>query len=167
MDEYKNKELKEIKNDVKKDFEKHDDILIHDDREIYESGIRVIDQYITLIQNDKILRGDTENQDNDIIQLKKDFKEESVQVLIKCRNDLTNKREALKKAANWYVRLQPDYQEDLINQIALSIDTAENEVLEKILYYYRPQREGNEALAKSAKASENNGNSPFSLDIKT
>ncbi|MBQ7075052.1 hypothetical protein IJM86_08705 [bacterium] len=84
-----------------------------------------------------------------------------------CRYNLQNKYNELANNCDLYTRLQPNYQENLINEIAFSIDEAENKTLEAILHHYRPQREGVEAVAKSAKDPENKGTSPFSVNLET
>ena len=136
--EYKNKKASEIHEDVKNEFKKIDKWWMRDDQEIWQAWINIIDRYIWLMENQKLLINWKEN---------KYYKQAALKSFKESKNKFIkdfNAAKGLKLTTSAENR-------ELINDVAQRIDNAENEALRQIINYCNPRQEQTNAIEQSKK----------------
>ena len=120
--EYKDKKVSTIKEDVQDEFKKIDKWWYRDDQEIWQAWMNIIDRYIWEMENQKLLVNWKENLY---------YKQAALKSFRESRSKLISDYNAAKG-----LKLTTSAENRrLINDVAQRIDNAENEALRQIKYY--------------------------------
>ena len=136
--EYKDKKVSTIKEDVQDEFKKIDKWWYRDDQEIWQAWMNIIDRYIWEMENQKLLVNWKENLY---------YKQAALKSFRESRSKLISDYNAAKG-----LKLTTSAENRrLINDVAQRIDNAENEALRQIKYYCNPRQEQTNAIEASKK----------------
>ena len=158
--EYKDKDReRDIKKDVKEEFNRIDSWRYRDDQEIWEAWMNTIDRYILQLKYSKWLRVNNEkfwvkDWKATLMTSENIYKNEALSYFKKARNDLVRKYNAV----SWIKITSSAENRQLINDIAYDIDKAENDALKKIKLKCNPMQEQKNAMEKSSVVRDRNWN---------
>lgn len=140
---YSNRDINQIKNDVRDEFKKIDSFWVRDDKEIYTAWLSVIERYKNQVLNsDKLINKERYITWKDwkpiIFKSGNEYQQAAEKYFIEAYNKIVD----LHNNVEWWIKLTSDTtDEKIIADVAKKIDKAENDALMKIEKYCNPMQQ--------------------------
>ena len=157
---YSNRDINQIKNDVRDEFKKIDSFWTRDDLEIYKSWLTVIERYKNQVLNsDKLINKERYITGKDWKPIVFKSGNEYQQAAEKYFTEAHKKILDLYNNVKWWIKFTSDTtDEKIIADVARKIDKAENDALMKIEKYCNPMQQWNNEVYYSSVAKDKQWN---------